>query len=140
MIVYVSIPSPAEFCVPAIERPFRCVILQERVVSADERWDISQKIVEAGCLYMMAWGQEGTLWDDSVDHASLARFLPATEVPDDALVMTTWHDKDTLEDLMFFAKYTAAQTYTDLPLRSLLILDLGPREREPELKRLFEVA
>jgi hypothetical protein len=67
-------------------RPFRAVVVVEEPVSAEWRAVASRWLVDADCLYMMAWGHECSLWDDSVDFANLEVFNFG-EVPDRNFVM-----------------------------------------------------
>lgn len=51
---------------------------------------------------MLAWGANASSWDDSVDIAFMNtdhNFNP----PDDRHVMTTWHDNETIHDVVWFA-------------------------------------
>lgn len=60
--------------------PFRAVVIIEREVSVEWRTDVSNWLVHSGCLYMMAWGQDCSLWDDSVDWANMDYF-PSRKSP-----------------------------------------------------------
>ena len=84
----------------------------------------------------MAWGVDCSLWDDSVDHADLERF-GYSDIPEDEFVMTTWHEGDTLEEVFWFARHVATQTYDDRSLERLLVLDLGPVERSATIAALY---
>ena len=46
---------------------FRAVVLAREVVSNDWRNRVSDWLVAAGCLYMLAWGHECSVWDDALD-------------------------------------------------------------------------
>src|SRR3546814_2317896 len=49
--------------------PYRAVVIIEAPVTAEWRSLVSAWLVKSGCLYMMAWGPDCSLWDDSVDYA-----------------------------------------------------------------------
>ena len=49
---------------------FRTVVVVEAEVTSEWREKVSAWLVESGCLYMMAWGRDCSLWDDSVDYAN----------------------------------------------------------------------
>lgn len=60
--------------------PFRAVVIAEQSVTPAWQSLISDWLVHSGCLYMMAWGQDCSSWDDSVDLANL-KFFAFGEVP-----------------------------------------------------------
>ena len=74
---------------------------------------------------MLAWGIDGPLGDDRVDWVEINKFLREIECPDDEFVLTTWHDNDTLEEVIHFTKFGAVETYDAKPLRDVVILDLS---------------
>jgi hypothetical protein len=114
-------------------RAFKCVVLINGPATAEWRETVSRWLVDSGCLYMMAWGEACTLWHDSVDLANLKKFNYG-DIPDDQLVMTTSHDRESLEDVFFFAKHCASH---DVDLTALLILDIGTIGRKFQLKELY---
>ena len=128
MFTYKYVPAGSAVMLPPMDGPFKCAILADREISEEFRKDTSRLLIEAGCRWAMAWGQDGTLWDDSLDDASLSRF-ETREAPDDQFVHTTWHDDLTLEELLSHAKNVATEAYDGTPLEDLLVLDLGPRKR-----------
>ncbi|GER12316.1 MULTISPECIES: DUF7684 family protein [Variovorax] len=99
--------------------PFRAVVIIEEEVSIEWRDDVSNWLVNSGCLYMMAWGLDCTLWDDSVDWANIGQF-PFEDIPEDRFVVTTWHDSDPLDEVFYFCKHTAAHPIVELPQAILL--------------------
>lgn len=86
---------------------------------------------------MMAWGPNSSSWDDSVDWASLAQ-ANYGDIPDDKLVVTTWHDAEPLSETLWFAGNTAS--HPTVKLSHLLILDITPCEREIEILRAYSEA
>nr|WP_297526109.1 hypothetical protein [uncultured Roseateles sp.] len=82
--------------------PFRAVIVADLPVTAAQQNRISDWLVGGGCLYAMAWGVAASSWDDAIDWASIAR-SDGADVPESSLVMTTWHDGETLSEVFDFA-------------------------------------
>lgn len=76
----------------------------------------------------MAWGKNCSSWDDSVDEASIDLFFPA-ESPDDKFVMTTWHERESLEDVFWFAKNGAIHPTVRLERTVLVHISLHDMER-----------
>jgi len=114
--------------------PFKAVVLIGSRPSADWQRRASQWLVASGCLYAMAWGDDCGSWDDSIDHANLERFDHG-EVPDDASVMTTWHDDQSFEEVIWFAKHGAI--HPTVAIENVLFLDVGPVDRPAELETLY---
>ena len=119
-----EVPDLSEF------RAFRAVVIVEEDVSADWRAKLSEWLVESGCLYMLAWGDGCSDWDDSVDWVNLDKFDFA-EIPDEKFVMTTWHENESLEEIFWFAKHSA--THPTENLDSTLLLHISNANRESQL-------
>ena len=121
---------------PSIEHlaPFRAVVVIEGVVSSDWRADVSDWLVRSGCLYMMAWGQNCSLWDDSVDAANIEAFN-FKEIPEDRFVITTWHDDSPLSDAFFFCKRLAVNPAVELP--QAILLHVAPSGNEGRMLRAY---
>ena len=51
--------------------------------------------------------------------------------------MTTWHDNDTLEEVIHFTKFGAVETYDAKPLHDVVILDLSDINREDYIPGLY---
>ena len=124
---------------PEIEgdAPFKCILVVNGKAQEAWRGTISQWLVSAGCLYLMVWGEDAEVWHDGVDQAHLKEF-DFGDVPDDRFVMTTWHDNESLEDVMFFAKFAAM--HPTIELSRLLVLDVGHTGRSDMFAELLASA
>ena len=137
MLEYLRITN--EGTLPDINRlkPYKSVVVVETNISSDRQAEISRWLVGSGCLYMMAWGRECSSWDNSVDFANLEEFSYG-EIPDDAFVMTTWHESEPLEEVFWFAKNSAF--HPSIELDNTLILHLGENDKSEEFKNQFKNA
>jgi hypothetical protein len=117
--------------------PFRAVVIIEADVEAEWQAAISRWLADSGCLYMMAWGRDCSSWDISVDLANLAHFNYG-DIPEDEFIMTTWHDDDPLEEVLWFAKTTAYHPTIGLP--NILFLHVGTEDRQAEISAAFAAA
>lgn len=117
--------------------PFRCVVIIQADVSWNWRTTVSEWLVDAGCLYMMAWGAECSRWDDAVDEANLDRF-DYGDIPEEKFVMTTWHADAPLHEAFWFAKELA--THPTVPLVSTVLLHISATAAETEMLTTFENA
>jgi len=113
------------------------VVIADVAVSPEWQWAVSKRMLQAGCLYMMAWGCNCSAWDDSVDYAYIDLFLPG-ETPDEKLVVTTWHDDEPLAEVFSYAKYAAQHDAVDT--QRTLLLHIGPGGQGDALLRAFAEA
>ncbi len=86
---------------------------------------------------MMAWGIESSSWDDSVDVANLT-VTGSDDVPNDQVVMTTWHDDEPLAETFWYAGFTAH--HPTVSLDRVAIIDIGPTNREAEMLEAYAAA
>ena len=120
-------------------RPFRAVVVLEESVSPEWRATISNWLVDADCLYMMSWGLECSLWNDSVDWANLKRF-DYGEIPDRHFIMTTSHEHEQLEEVFWFAKNLARAADSSVEITETLILHVSHIDREPVYAKFYAAA
>ena len=78
----------------------------------------------------MSWGRSCSAWDDSIDIANLEAF-DWQEIPDEKLVMTTWHDNVPLSEVIWFAKYAAQ--HPTVELLATLFVHIGQETTEVEI-------
>ena len=123
---------------PVIERqPFKAVVVVGQSVDAEWQKQVSQWLVEAGCLYMMAWGPDSSSWDDSVDWANLAAWN-FEDVPDDQFVMTTWHDDEPLAETFWFSEHAAH--HPTIELARTLVIEVSPTAHRDEMLTAYAQA
>jgi hypothetical protein len=115
-------------------RPFKAVVIVEEEVTPAWRDLVSEKLVNAGCLYMMVWGHECSSWKLSVDIANLEVF-EYKDIPEDQFVMTTSHTDEAIEEAFWYAQNLAFHSVVEL--NHTLILDISPVERGERLRLLF---
>lgn len=123
---------------PALRpHPFRAIVVAEQSVAPDWQSEVSAWLVQAGCLYMMAWGTDCSRWDDSVDMANLELFGFA-DIPDDKFVMTTWHEDEPLSEVFWFAKNTAS--HPTIELEQVVIVHIAQHPAKDSLLRAYDEA
>lgn len=99
--------------------PFRAVLIAEAAVTPAWQDTVSEWLVGAGCLYMLAWGKNCSSWDDAVDYANCKAFA-FMDIPPDKFVMTTWHDGKPLSEVFRAAKTIAHHPVVEVA-RTVLI-------------------
>ncbi|WP_299774942.1 hypothetical protein [uncultured Tateyamaria sp.] len=124
---YLHVPTDTPVIFPLELDVFRCLLILDRTVSDEFQWELSKQLVAEGCLYAMAWGENCSSWDDSIDDANILEFVDH-QIPAKRYVMTTWHPNETLEEALRYAKYDSTLSYDDRRLEQLLILDFSQRE------------
>ena len=87
-------------------RPYQAVVVIEEKVSYEWQQQVSEWLVETGCLYMMAWGESCSSWDDSVDLANMKKFN-FEKVPEKEFVLTTWHEDEPIDEAFLYSKSNA---------------------------------
>jgi hypothetical protein len=120
-------------------RPFRAVVVVEDSVTPEWRMAASRWLVASGCLYMLAWGVDCSSWDDSVELANREIF-DFGDIPDEAFVMTTWHEDESLADVFEFAKQLALPASGNVEIEETLVLHVSPIDRRREYEELFASA
>lgn len=133
MLNYLHI-SPQDSLPDRKSAPYRCVLVADEKVNDKKMAEIADWLVKTGCLYFMAWGKQGTLWDDAVDKANLEAFN-YEHIPDEKFVMTTWHDNESLYDVFFFA--LACTNHMAVNLEKTVILHIAKQPNQEQLINLF---
>ena len=125
--LYVHLPPEAVPPVLPFGEPFRAVVAAEVAVSVTWMSAVSEWLVRSGCLYAMAWGPQGTNWDNAIDEANLEEHNFG-EIPEGKFVMTTWHDNEPLEEVFWFCKNNAYHSIVALHRTLLLHISVAPTE------------
>ncbi len=118
-------------------KPFKAIVVIENRPSLEWQNQASDWLVESGCLYMMAWGEDCTSWDDSVDWSNIAMF-DFGDIPAEEFVMTSWHDSEPLKEVFWFAKECAL--HPTVKLNNVLILHVGADDKHAKFETMFEKA
>ena len=136
-IRYLHLPVGTEPPSLGITDPFAAVLIIETNVNWQWRAKVSRWLVDSGCLYMMAWGKDCALWDDSVDYANLDDF-PNGDIPEERWVMTTWHEDEPREEVLWFAQYAAQHPVATI--NEIVLIDIGEQDRRAALLAEFKAA
>jgi hypothetical protein len=116
-------------------KPFKAIVVIDEDPSLEWQTEASRWLVVSGCLYMMAWGENCGSWDDSVDYANI-EICVFDEIPDDELVMTTWHEKESLLEVFEFSKQWAQ--HPTVKLDNILVLHISAVDKREEFERIFK--
>lgn len=116
---------------------FKAVLVIEAEVADMTMWDTSRALVEAGCAYALAWGEQCEAWREAIEDASLEASDYA-DVPDEQLVVTTAHEDEELSEAFWFAKHRAVHPAHEL--RQTLILHIADAPRREDIEAEYRDA
>jgi len=109
---FVSPPESGEFAL--------LLVVGDRSVSPEEQGELSRQFVREGCRYAVCFGHGCSSWDDSIDMVGV---MDDVEGRAGAFVMTTWHEDETIEEVVeFFATNTR---FDDWSAREYVVLVIG---------------
>ena len=102
--VATTIEAPRQFAVPFGGESFPCLLWdhQGRSTSSD-RSALSKALLASGCRYAVCAGADCEAWHDAIDMEFVRAHLDDPEhVVDEVHVMTTWHERESANDIAFF--------------------------------------
>lgn len=108
--------------------PFRAVVMIDAKLTLTWQIEVSDWLVDSGCLHVMPWGKDASLWDHSVAMANLEQcgFGP---IPKEAQVVTVSHEVESLGEVLWFCKNCANHPVVALQHTVLIeISDVGDEE------------
>jgi len=132
---YQFLPTDQPVVVPPAFQIYKCLILIERKVGEAYQYEVSKLLVETGCRWSLSWGLDCISWDDSVDWANIDQFT-GTTIPEDKLVVTTWHERETLEEVVEFSKQCT--DHAGRVIEDTLVLDFGTLGKQRILESLYQ--
>jgi len=113
------------------------MLVLEQEATPEWRARICNWLVEQGCLYAIAWGIDCSEWDDEIDWTNIEAF-GGEEIPENRLIMTTWHDDEPLQEALWFCAYSAH--HPSVKLLETLILHVSITDRSDELIKMLREA
>lgn len=115
-------------------RHFACLIAWDaRLASADSISTLIVPLLRAGASYFVCWGPDCERVHDIIDEVVSAEG-ERYGVPDDACIMTSWHDSELLEDaLWFFLVNTCPDQYYEDTTLVALAISVGERGWHAEI-------
>lgn len=91
-------------------------------ISREEQMALSEQIVALRPQWAICAGHDCERLHDMIDESLVNEFAPTYDVPDDRMFLTTWHAKDTVEDVLFFTFVTAASNCSGPCRQAILII------------------
>ncbi len=121
-IEFIHIKRPYSFISPFGGAEFAALIYaNDMTITPEEQIALSDELVAAGCRNAVCAGHDCSSWDDSIDIADLKR--NDWQVDDDYYVMTSWHEDESLEDIVFF--FLNHTSFADFSIERMVVLVIG---------------
>ena len=76
------------------------------------------------CYWALAWGHECSIWDDALDWSYLEFCNYDLPEDDDYNLMTTWHEDQTLDEVIEFAESVVVNTLLQQDLYQIIVLNI----------------
>ena len=137
----IRLESPFSFQAPFDKQDFALLlVVVDPTITIEDRTTICKEIIQQGCRYAVCTGMDCSSWHDFIDMAYLESD-PEFSPPDERFVMTTWHEDESLEEVVeYFRSNAHFESFT--PRHYLVLLlggDTGVQEKVASiLKKQFE--
>ncbi len=123
---YCELLRPYRLDTPFSGEPYVCILFaNDGSITSEEQVALSEQIVCTGCRYAVCAGHGCSRWDDSIDLASVV-IEEQSSPPDDTLVMTSWHEGDSVHEIVHFGLDLTA--FSEQKFRRYLVLFVGPHD------------
>lgn len=121
----ITIKPGQKFVPPATDVAFPCLIWDhDSHCSQDQRVDIAKALLASGCRYVVCGGTECKAWHDTVDLEWAREHLDEPDaVQEAAHIMTTWHTRETPDDVAFF--FVMNTTFDEHDFCRFLVVHVG---------------
>lgn len=119
-----DVPAETFAAGASCSRGFKAVLVVEREVPSAYLRAVVERLLEAGCRYLMAWGAGCELWAREFERCGASAGAVATR-----------HAGESLSDVFRFARDIAEHPDADLPVEA--ILHVGDAERSDEFAERY---
>ena len=120
-----QIERPFVFESPFDSRRFVAIVFSnDETVSDVEKQSVTSALFSSGCRYGVFAGHACNIWEWALDYACIESD-PDYQPSDEAFTMTTSHEDESVEDVMFFGLMNTSFGSHDFD--RFLILLVGPR-------------
>jgi len=114
-----TIQKPFDLSSIEVKAPFICLLYaSQEDVTDDEMMSVANWLVDSGCRYAVCAGLKCSAWHDTIDTADISR-----DPNNKNLIMTTWHENQTSEDVVWY--WLNLANFEDIALENYLALLVG---------------
>ncbi|MDM1763219.1 MULTISPECIES: hypothetical protein [unclassified Acinetobacter] len=101
------------------------IAIHSPLVNTQWRYDFCNWVVKSKqCYWALAWGHECSMWDDALDLRYLEFCNYDLPEDNDYNLMTTWHENQTLYEVIEFAQSVAVNTLPQQDLYQIIVLNI----------------
>jgi hypothetical protein len=100
----------------------------------DQLWETLGRLLDIGCVYLCTWGPRCEFVHDLMDELEVIRDL---DDPVDGTVLTTWHDKEPVDEALDLALMLRPHAYYAEGWDAIVIANIGDAADPDELRRLI---
>ncbi len=99
-----TIASPVDWTDPFAGEPYVCMVWNHgSAFDSVKRKAVAVKLIDSNCRYAVCGGVNCENWHDDIDTVFVKGHQGLSDAKYDAvMLMTTWHDDESLEDIAFF--------------------------------------
>jgi hypothetical protein len=129
----VSVDAPEQFVSPFPGELFPCLIWDhDGRFDGAERTALIRRLLDAGCRFAVCGGENCEVWHDTIDEEYALRRLDVPQEPRDAeVLMTTWHQGDSPDEVASFFVYN--MDLRNHQFRKYVVLHVGTSEAKQQL-------
>jgi len=122
--VFHSLPAPEAFESPFGGKPYYLLLWEGRGGwLREEYFALGGSIIATNCRFAVCGGEQCSDWDDAIDYAAVfARIDGGIELP---IVMTSWHERESVEEVVEFFLHSTRSADRDFNLFLVLTIAAG---------------
>jgi len=95
----IELEKPYSFESPFNKEEFVLFLyINDKSISNETQRKLSRQFISRGCRYAVCGGYNCEEWHDSIDSVCIGN----NKNSDKNFIMTTWHDDETIDDIVFF--------------------------------------
>ncbi|MBX2822152.1 MAG: hypothetical protein KTR29_20830 [Rhodothermaceae bacterium] len=100
-----TLDETPEWVLPFTAQPYPCLIYACRDADPQCMAEVGQLLITSGCVFVVCAGKACERWHDAID-AEIIAAQATGSLDAEKTIMTTWHTRDSLEELVFFFVHT----------------------------------
>lgn len=117
---------------------FLCLLAWDATsVTVDAIGDFCQQLIDAGCCSVCCWGPDCERVHDIFDETDVARILTDSAVDDGPVILTTWHDDESLSSAIDFAVDLTPDGVYAQGCGCLVVITIDSPEWSAKVRRKF---
>jgi len=125
---------------PQLSEYFTLLIINSDEVTTEDYSKNVDELINSGLAYLCAWGKDCEKIHDIFDEVAVMMEIEQQIDPnDDSVIMTTWHQDQTIKEALFYFLFNTAPTekyYSDCKIS--LVLTIGDSNKSENVRKYLE--